>query len=90
MKPLILIFFLFLATACFAQDDMVSTFKPKTKTEKLVIAKLKSLPEVKELFTQPQDSYYKCDIEITPPDSQSTNYLFEVGFRIEIDKSQKN
>ena len=64
MKPLILIFFLFIATSGFAQDDMVSSFKPKTKTEKLVIAKLKSLSEIKELYAQHPGKDYKFDIMI--------------------------
>lgn len=63
---------------CLAQD-LLSTYKPKTKTEKLVIAKLKALPEIKKHYN------YKIkggrpDILIDPPDTAAKYYRFQVGF----------
>ena len=78
MKPLTLILSLFFTASCFAQD-LVSAYKPKTKEERLVIAKLKSLPEIKDLYARPPGKDYKFDIMIDPPDSQQKNYRFQVG-----------
>ncbi|MGZ3750130.1 MAG: hypothetical protein ACXVJG_06670 [Mucilaginibacter sp.] len=82
MKPLIRLAILFFISAffvqpCFAQDDMVSTFKPKTNTEKLVIAKLKALPEIKEFYAYVKRG--KPDIMINPPDKSQNDYRFQVG-----------
>ena len=83
MKPLIRLAFLFsmsvfFGQTCFAQDDMVSTFKPRTKTEKLVFAKLKALPEIQEFYTY-KIKGGKPDIVINPPDTFSKYYRFQVG-----------
>lgn len=78
MKPFILIFFSFITNFCFAQDDIVSTFKPKTKTEKLVIAKLKSLSEIKEFYAE-KVKEGRHDIIINQPDKSQKDYLFQVG-----------
>ncbi len=58
---------------------MVSTFKPKTKTEKLVFAKLKALPEVKDFFAAVKAKKDKPDIVINPPEKSHTDYSFQVG-----------
>jgi len=60
-------------------QDFVSQYKPKTRTEKLVFAKLKSLPEIKKHYN------YKIkggepDIVINPPDTSQKYYRFQVGF----------
>jgi hypothetical protein len=78
VKPLILFCLLFFAASCFAQD-LVSTYKPKTKEDKQVIAKLKSLSEIKDLYARPPGKDYKFDVMIDPPDSKEKNYRFQVG-----------
>jgi hypothetical protein len=78
VKPSILFCLLFFAGSCFAQD-LVSTYKPKTKEDKQVIAKLKSLSEIKDLYARPPGKDYKFDIMIDLPDSQEKNYRFQVG-----------
>ena len=67
-----------LVQTCIAQD-FVSQFKPKSKTEKLVFAKLKSLPEIKEHFAH-KISGAEPDIMINPPDTSQKYYRFQVGF----------
>ncbi|MBS1530615.1 MAG: hypothetical protein JSU01_09930 [Bacteroidetes bacterium] len=69
---------LFVATNCCAQD-LVSVYRPKTKTEKLVINQLKSLPEIKDLYARRPGKDYKFDVMINPPDSEQKDYRFQVG-----------
>lgn len=78
MKPVILLCLLIFSTSCYAQD-LVSTYKPRTNTEKRVIAKLKSLPEIKDLYARRPGKDYKFDIMIGAPDSANRCYRFQVG-----------
>jgi len=59
-------------------QDYVSSYKPKNKTEKAVLAKLKELPEIKEHYASRKNP--KPDIIMGEPDSQSKYYRFQVGF----------
>jgi hypothetical protein len=57
---------------------LASSYKPKTKTEKLVIAKIRALPEVKDFYNYVQKD--KPDFIINPPDSTSNNcYAMQIG-----------
>lgn len=76
MKNLLAVYLIFFTIPCLAQD-MVSSYKPKTKKEKLVIAKLKSLQEIKELYSM--KAKHKRDIVIGPPESTFKFYRFQVG-----------
>jgi hypothetical protein len=78
VKLLFLISSLLFATRCFGQD-LVSTYKPKTQLEKQVLAKLKSMPEIKDLYACHSGKDYKFDIMIDQPDSKEKNYRFQVG-----------
>jgi len=53
-----------------------STYKPKNKKEKLVLAKIYALPEIKEWLTAHKKS--KADLIIDVPDS-TENYSIHVG-----------
>ena len=53
-----------------------STYKPKNKKEKLVLAKIYSLPEIKEWLTAHKKS--KADLIINVPDS-TEDYTIQVG-----------
>jgi hypothetical protein len=66
---------------CFAQadNDRLSSCKPKTKAEKLVFAKLKALPEVKDFHAAVKAKKDIPDIVISVPDKFSTDYSFQVG-----------
>lgn len=57
---------------------MLSHHKPKTKTEKLVLDKLRSLTEIKDHYKMKGEG--KPDIMIDAPDSDFKNYRFQVGF----------
>lgn len=59
-------------------QDYVSFYKPKNKTEKAVLAKLKALPEIKEHYTSRKKN--RPDIIIAQPASRSEYYRFQVGF----------
>ena len=69
--PLIFLLF-FKIPVCHAQE-LASTYKPKNKTEKLVIAKIRELPEVKSFFEAAKKS--NPDIMINPPD-KTYNYCY--------------
>ncbi|HVV55148.1 MAG TPA: hypothetical protein VHC47_07485 [Mucilaginibacter sp.] len=58
---------------------MLSSFKPKTKTEKLVFGELKSLPEIKDFYAAVKAKGDKPDITINPPDSSFKVYRFQIG-----------
>ena len=72
-KLIILTFSLFFGILCCHAQEMASTYKPKNKTEKLVIAKIRALPEVKSFFEAAKKS--SPDIMINPPDS-AFNYCY--------------
>ncbi|MBS1528632.1 MAG: hypothetical protein JST19_23500 [Bacteroidetes bacterium] len=76
MKPLFLICLLFIAGSSYAQD-LVSAYKPRNKTEKLIIAKVKALPEIKEWYITAKSS--KPDLIINLPNSSERYYSFQVG-----------
>jgi len=82
MKPLIKIYLLFtflffLFQSCLAQD-LASSYKPKNKTETLIIAKIRGLPEVKDFFKYVKKD--KPDFIINPPGSTDNNcYAMQVG-----------
>lgn len=77
MKLYNLVCLLFFAMNCHGQD-LVSTYKPKSNTEKLVINKLKSLPEIRSRHSSSQEAH--ADIMIDPPDSSNKYYRFQIGF----------
>ena len=58
-------------------QDMASTYKPKNQTENLIIAKIRSLPEVKDFFNYEKN--YKPDFMIGPPDKSETRYRMQIG-----------
>jgi len=72
----------FILLACFVQSlwaqDLASSYNPKNKTERLIIAKIRALPEVKEFFNYVKKD--KPDFIINPPDSAFNNcYAMQVG-----------
>ena len=74
---LLFISFFFLIQPCLAQD-LASAYKPKNKTERLIIAKIRALPEVREFFKYVQKD--KPDFIINPPDPTYNNcYAMQVG-----------
>jgi hypothetical protein len=79
---------LFIVFICLTQISsaqyLASAFKPKNKTEKLVIAKVRALPEIKEWLQTNKPS--KPDLIINLPDSPSgstsisdTHFSIQVG-----------
>lgn len=78
MKPLIFFYLLVFTTSCFGQV-FLSSFKPRKKKDKEVIAKLRSLPEVKDLYAQPPGKDFRSDILFDSPDSEHPRYQFQVG-----------
>ncbi len=76
MKSVILIALLLFSIPCFAQE-LLSTYKPRTQTEKRVIAKLKALPEIVQHYEQ--KSQGKRDVMINTPDANTKEYSFQVG-----------
>ena len=72
-KLIILTFSLFFGILCCHAQEMDSTYIPKNKTEKLVIAKIRALPEVKSFFEAAKKS--NPDIMINPPD-KTYNYCY--------------
>lgn len=77
MNPiLLLIFFCLLAQNTLGQY-LVSEYKPKNKTEKIIIAKIKTLPEIKEWYETAKQS--DPDLLINIPDSPSEDYSVQVG-----------
>lgn len=81
MKPFIKPSFLFIILIISFQKAtaqyFASSYKPKNKTEKLIIGKVRALPEVKEWFKTAKAS--KPDIEINLPDSTRKDYWFQIG-----------
>src|SRR6185437_3424978 len=74
--------FLFILFACTAQtltsQVLASKYKPVNKTEKLIIAKIRALPEVKDFFDYVKKD--KPDFIINPPDPAFNNrYAMQVG-----------
>lgn len=57
---------------------MLSTYKSRNKTEKLVLGKIKRLPEIKEHYALKKNG--KPDVIIGPPYSKIKYYQFQVGF----------
>jgi len=78
VKPLTLLYLLVFTNTCFGQE-LLSSFKPKTKKDKEVIAKLKSLPEIKDLYARPPGKNFRFDIMFNSPDSGNPKYRFQVG-----------
>jgi len=78
LKPhLLLFFFIFLIQPCLAQG-LASSYKPNNKTEKLAIAKIRALPEVKAFFRYVKRD--KPDFIINPPDPTFNNcYAMQIG-----------
>ncbi len=70
------IFWLLVQTA--KGQDYVSSYKPKNKTEKVVLEKLKELPETKEHYASRKN--LKPDIIMGKPGLQSKYYRFQIGF----------
>lgn len=58
-------------------QDLISSYRPKNKTEKLIIAKVCALPEVKEWFKTAKKS--EPDIMISLPGSTQKYYWFQIG-----------
>ena len=57
---------------------LASSYKPKNKTERLIIAKIHALPEIKDFFKYVKKD--KPDVIINPPDSTHNNcYTMQVG-----------
>ena len=57
---------------------MASSYKPKNKTERLIIAKIRALAEVRDFFKYVKKD--KPDFIINPPDSAYNNcYAMQVG-----------
>jgi hypothetical protein len=81
MKNLIRLAFSFSISVFFVQNclaqDLLSTFKPKTKKEKLVIAKLKALPEIVQHYAAKGES--NRDVIVNTPDADNREYSFQVG-----------
>lgn len=62
---------------CLAQD-LASTYKPKSETERLAIAKIRNLPEVMGFFDYVKKD--KADFIINPPSPTYNNcYAIQVG-----------
>jgi hypothetical protein len=73
----LLIFLFFLIQPCLAQD-LASSYKPKNKTERFIIAKIRALPEVRDFFKYVKKD--KPDFIINSPDSTFNNcYAMQVG-----------
>ena len=82
MKPCIKFAFLIIFSICLIQvclaQDLASSNKPKNKTERLVIAKIHALPEVRDFFKYVKKD--KADFIINPPDSNNNyRYAMQVG-----------
>ena len=59
-------------------QDLASSYKPKNKTERLVIAKIRALPEVRDFYNYVQKD--KPDFIINPPSSTYNNcYAMQIG-----------
>jgi hypothetical protein len=83
VKPFASAFLVLIAASilnrCFAQE-VLSVYKPKNKTEQLVIAKLRSLPEIKDWYaSSAKTGKVRHDILIGAPDSSFSAYRFQVG-----------
>lgn len=82
MKTLIKPALFFILFACSFQgswaQDLASSYKPKNKTEKLMIAKIRALPEVRDFFKYVEKD--KPDFIINPPNPTFNNcYAMQVG-----------
>jgi len=82
MKSLIKIYLLFTSFFCLIQpclaQDLASSYKPKNKIERLIIAKIRAVPEVKDFFKYVKRD--KPDFIINPPGSTDSNcYAMQVG-----------
>ena len=76
-RDLILIFFFFSIRPCLAQE-LASSYKPKNRTERLIVAKIRALPEVRDFFKYVKKG--KPDFIINPPNQTYNNcYAMQVG-----------
>jgi len=81
MKHFTKLVFLFILFACTVQTStsqfLASKYKPANKTERLVIAKIRALPEVRDFFDYVKKD--KPDFIINPPDLAFNNrYAMQV------------
>ena len=58
-------------------QSLASTYKPKNETERLIIAKIRALPEVVDFYKYVKKD--KPDFIINPPDSTNNRYAMQVG-----------
>jgi hypothetical protein len=78
IKPAVLFIFFAFTTHISPAQDLASAYKPKNKTERLVIAKIRDLPEVRDFYKYIQRN--KADFIINPPDPAYNNcYAMQVG-----------
>ena len=79
MKPfgLAILFVLCILTQNALAQYLVSGYKPKNETEKIIITKIKALPEIREWFETAKKA--KPDLLINVPDSPSEDYSVQVG-----------
>jgi hypothetical protein len=68
---------LFLYGTLASAQYFASAYKPRNKTESLVIAKIRALPEVKDFYKYVQRN--KPDFIINPPDSSNNCYAMQIG-----------
>src|ERR1700727_2649175 len=74
---LLLIFSFLFIKPCLAQD-LASSYKPKNQTERLIIAKIRALPEVRDFFKYVKKD--KPDFIINPPSPNYNNcYAMQIG-----------
>jgi hypothetical protein len=61
-----------------AAQCLASSYQPKNKTERLILAKIRALPEVRDFYNYVKND--KPDFMINPPESSSNNcYAMQVG-----------
>jgi len=81
MKPFTKLSFLTLVLFLYGRvakaQYFASSYKPRNETERMALAKVRALPEVKEWFKTAKRS--KPDIEINLPDSTQKYYWFQIG-----------
>ena len=82
MKPRIkfiffIIYLFFPIQHCLAQD-LASEYRPKNKTERIIIAKIRAVPEVKDFYKYVKSG--KPDFIIDPPGTTDKNcYAMQIG-----------
>jgi len=86
VKPLIKFALLFTALVFYgelvAAQYFASSYKPKNKTEKLIISKIRALPEIKEWYRVAKKS--KPDLIINDPDPSSTSSITKYNYSIQV------